>query len=123
MGVTALGRGAFRQIWDEPKIHARVRGSALAAVLAPGHLVMPGRCVWAVDGECGLGTGIWAGDGVGGPKCRQASPPRFYFCWKTSLLRLCFFPSLFKFIWENFPGCSQRCHQPDSLCCSNKMAP
>lgn len=30
---------------------------------------------------------------------------------------------LLKFIKENFPECSQRCHQPNSLCCSNKMAP
>lgn len=82
MGVTALGRGAFRQIWDEPKIHARVRGSALAAVLAPGHLVMPGRCVWAVDGECGLGTGIWAGDGVGGPSADRLLPHAFIFVGK-----------------------------------------
>lgn len=48
MGVTALGRGAIGQIWDEPKPHPHVRGS----VLAPGHLVVPGRGVWAeVHGE------------------------------------------------------------------------
>lgn len=34
--------------WSEPKPHPHVRGSALA----PGHLVMPGRKVWAeVCGE------------------------------------------------------------------------
>lgn len=36
--VTALGRG-----WNEPKVHPHVGGPALA----PGHLVMSERGVWA----------------------------------------------------------------------------
>lgn len=122
MGVTTSGRGASRQIWDEPKSHAPVRFSPYCS----GGTKAPGDA-WEM--YVGFGWEMWAGDrdlgwGWGeGLECRQASPPHFFFGWKTSLLRLCFFPSLFKFIWENFPGCSQRCHQPDSLCCSNKMAP
>lgn len=69
--------------------------------------------------RCGLGMGRGA-VGVG-----RLLPSFFFFLLenKSALLSLSFFPHLlFKFIWENLPECSHRCHQPDSLCRSNKMA-
>lgn len=73
------------------------------------------RCTGDVGWGWGEGLWVWAG----------FSPPSFFFLLenKSALPSLSFFPHLlFKFIWENLPECSHRCHQPDSLCRSNKMA-
>lgn len=95
MAVTTLGRAAFRQIWDEPKLHAPVRGSALAAVLASKH--------WGcLGGVCGLWMEMWAGDrdlgwGQGeGIKCRQASPPHFFFWLENKSASSLFLPLAFQ---------------------------
>lgn len=95
MGVTALGRGAFRQIWDEPKIHACVRGSALAAVLAPGHLVMPGRCVWLWMGNVGWGQGFGLGTGWGAQVQTGFSPTLLFLLENKSASSL-FLPLAFQ---------------------------
>lgn len=119
--ATMLGRGAggqraeelagSRQLWDEPKPH-------------PGVSEFGPRCR-AGPRAPSAAQEMWAGDGARGCGCGQASPLLFFFLLenKSALLSLSFFPHLlFKFIWENLPECSHRCHQPDSLCRSNKMA-
>lgn len=119
MAAAALGRGTggqraemlvgTGQLWDEPKPHHG------ASELRPHCRAGPGAA-----------QEVWAGDGVRGYECTQGSLPLHVSCWKTSLL-CCLGRSsprlLCRFIWENLPECSHRCHQPDSLCCSNKMAP